>query len=273
VCRSPPYTAQRRHTAGVEGAQNLPCAVRRRTPQGMDVQTCRQQRCVGEAMGHRLVCVSPLPVACSVRCRVGGSLLFLWPVLQPFPTVQQAGRSCWLFVRAQQPLPQGKRRESEVEGRTQGGGTLDALDGLCAPLPLTYAGRRPLFSGRMNGKTRKRRGKKQIGSGDWNSSRTRGTGKEGQAAAPGGILSDTSNSPHSHQRRGSSIRSADVAWTWPIELLHRCDELKSFLLAHWPPLATNRWSRRSHRTEWRFTLLPRRVQHVLILAPGRSTGG
>jgi hypothetical protein len=40
------------------------------------------------------VCVSSLPVASSVCCRMGGSLLFLWPVLQPFPTVQQAERTC-----------------------------------------------------------------------------------------------------------------------------------------------------------------------------------
>jgi hypothetical protein len=47
-------------------------------------------------MGHPLVLVSPLPVASSVHCREGGSLLFLWPILQPIPSVQQAERSCGL---------------------------------------------------------------------------------------------------------------------------------------------------------------------------------
>jgi hypothetical protein len=47
-------------------------------------------------MGHPLVCVSSLPVASSVRCRMGGLSLFLWPILQPIPIVQQTGRSCWL---------------------------------------------------------------------------------------------------------------------------------------------------------------------------------
>jgi hypothetical protein len=93
VCRSSPGIPSWLGANGLTGAQIWACAVQRRTPQGMDGQTCRLQRCVGESMGHRRVCVSPLPVVPSVRCRVGGSLLFLWPVLQPIPTAQQAERT------------------------------------------------------------------------------------------------------------------------------------------------------------------------------------
>jgi hypothetical protein len=105
VCRSSPCTQGRRRATAFGGAQNLACAVSRRTPWGMDVQTCRLQRCVGESMGHPLVCVPSLPVAPSMRCRMGGCPLFLWPILQPIPTMQQAGRSwrgvaggAWLAV-------------------------------------------------------------------------------------------------------------------------------------------------------------------------------
>jgi hypothetical protein len=99
VCRSFPCLHSRLRANGLIGAQIWVCAVRRRTPQGMDVRTCRLQRCGGESMRHRLVCVPSFPVAPSVRCRVGGCPLFLWPLLQPIPIVQQAERT-WGVLNA-----------------------------------------------------------------------------------------------------------------------------------------------------------------------------
>jgi hypothetical protein len=108
---SPSRWNPRRHpTFGGPSKLGLCCAATHSMGDGRTVQACSLPRCVGEPLTHPLVCVSPLPVASSVRCRVGGLSLFLWPILRPIPSVQQAERTC----RAKQV--EGKERKGQAPG-------------------------------------------------------------------------------------------------------------------------------------------------------------
>jgi hypothetical protein len=67
--------------------------------------------------------VSSLPVASSVRCRMGGCPLFLWPILQPIPTMQQAERTS---SRLEEPRGAGAEARGEEGNRRRAVASCDA---------------------------------------------------------------------------------------------------------------------------------------------------